>query len=204
MALFVLAAVLDALDGRIARVLNAHVAHGTGDRLVGRRREFRCGACVHRLRDAAAAARGSAGSSCCCTRCASCCGWRATTRCSTWTGRPTKRNYFVGMPAPAGAVGAIGPIAAKMQFGDGWWTSTGWSGLWIVGVLAAGGQPHADAGRCTRSRCRRTCRAVAAGAGDRRGAAFMFPYLTDHGDHRGLRHPHPVRGAQQALDRAAP
>ena len=34
-----------------------------------------------------------------------------------------EKEYFVGMPAPAGAIGAIGPLAAKMQFGDGWWTS---------------------------------------------------------------------------------
>jgi len=34
-----------------------------------------------------------------------------------------EKEYFVGMPAPAGAIGAIGPLAAKMQFGEGWWTS---------------------------------------------------------------------------------
>ena len=27
------------------------------------------------------------------------------------------------MPAPCGAIGAIGPLVAMMQFGDGWWTS---------------------------------------------------------------------------------
>ena len=30
-------------------------------------------------------------------------------------------------------------------------------------------------------------------------AAFVFPYLTDPGDHRRLRLPHPVHGAQQAV-----
>lgn len=44
------------------------------------------------------------------------------------------KNYFVGMPAPAGAVGAIGPIAAKMEFGDGWWTWDWVVMLWTVGV----------------------------------------------------------------------
>jgi CDP-diacylglycerol--serine O-phosphatidyltransferase len=44
------------------------------------------------------------------------------------------KNYFVGMPAPAGAVGAIGPIAAKLQFGDGWWTWDWVVSLWLVGV----------------------------------------------------------------------
>jgi CDP-diacylglycerol---serine O-phosphatidyltransferase len=47
---------------------------------------------------------------------------------------PYAKNYFVGMPAPAGAVGAIGPIAAKLQFGDGWWTWDWVVSLWLVGV----------------------------------------------------------------------
>ncbi len=33
------------------------------------------------------------------------------------------REFFVGMPAPAGAITLIGLLAAKLQFGDGWWTS---------------------------------------------------------------------------------
>jgi CDP-diacylglycerol--serine O-phosphatidyltransferase len=45
-----------------------------------------------------------------------------------------EKEYFVGMPAPAGAIGAIGPLAAKMQFGDGWWTSETAVIVWIVGV----------------------------------------------------------------------
>jgi CDP-diacylglycerol--serine O-phosphatidyltransferase len=45
-----------------------------------------------------------------------------------------EKEYFMGMPAPAGAIGAIGPIAAKMQFGDGWWTSEWAVSLWMVGV----------------------------------------------------------------------
>ena len=31
------------------------------------------------------------------------------------------REYFVGVPAPAGAILALGPLAAKLQFGVGWW-----------------------------------------------------------------------------------
>jgi CDP-diacylglycerol--serine O-phosphatidyltransferase len=38
------------------------------------------------------------------------------------------------MPAPAGAIGAIGPLAAKMQFGDGWWTSEAAVVIWMIGV----------------------------------------------------------------------
>jgi CDP-diacylglycerol---serine O-phosphatidyltransferase len=45
-----------------------------------------------------------------------------------------EKEFFVGMPAPAGAVGAIGPIAAKLQFGDGWWTSQWAVCVWMVGV----------------------------------------------------------------------
>jgi CDP-diacylglycerol--serine O-phosphatidyltransferase len=46
------------------------------------------------------------------------------------------REYFVGMPAPCGAVGAIGPLAAKLQFGDGWWTSQWFVCIWLVACAA--------------------------------------------------------------------
>ncbi|WP_299557008.1 CDP-diacylglycerol--serine O-phosphatidyltransferase [uncultured Mycolicibacterium sp.] len=49
-------------------------------------------------------------------------------------GPPWAKNYFVGMPAPAGAIGAIGPLTAKMQFGDGWWTSEWAVSIWMIGV----------------------------------------------------------------------
>jgi CDP-diacylglycerol--serine O-phosphatidyltransferase len=45
-----------------------------------------------------------------------------------------EKKYFVGMPAPAGAIGAIGPLAAKMQFGEGWWTSETAVVIWMIGV----------------------------------------------------------------------
>jgi CDP-diacylglycerol---serine O-phosphatidyltransferase len=45
-----------------------------------------------------------------------------------------EKEYFVGMPAPAGAIGAIGPLAAKMQFGEGWWTSEWAVSIWMIGV----------------------------------------------------------------------
>ncbi len=45
-----------------------------------------------------------------------------------------EKEYFVGMPAPAGAIGAIGPLAAKMQFGEGWWTSEPAVVIWMIGV----------------------------------------------------------------------
>jgi CDP-diacylglycerol---serine O-phosphatidyltransferase len=45
-----------------------------------------------------------------------------------------EKKYFVGMPAPAGAIGAIGPLAAKMQFGEGWWTSEPAVVLWMIAI----------------------------------------------------------------------
>ncbi|HKH51661.1 MAG TPA: CDP-diacylglycerol--serine O-phosphatidyltransferase [Mycobacterium sp.] len=45
-----------------------------------------------------------------------------------------EKKYFMGMPAPAGAIGAIGPLAAKMQFGEGWWTSEPAVVIWMIGV----------------------------------------------------------------------
>ena len=41
-------------------------------------------------------------------------------------------EFFVGMPAPAGAIAVLGPLAAKLQFGDGWWSSP-----WVVCVWVA-------------------------------------------------------------------
>ncbi|MCV7109704.1 CDP-diacylglycerol--serine O-phosphatidyltransferase [Mycolicibacterium setense] len=45
-----------------------------------------------------------------------------------------EKEYFVGMPAPAGAIGAIGLLAAKMQFGEGWWTTEWAVSIWMIGV----------------------------------------------------------------------
>ncbi|MCK0175666.1 MULTISPECIES: phosphatidylcholine/phosphatidylserine synthase [Mycobacteriaceae] len=42
------------------------------------------------------------------------------------------REFFTGMPAPCGAVGVIGPLAAMLQFGHGWWTSQWFVCLWLV------------------------------------------------------------------------
>ena len=48
-----------------------------------------------------------------------------------------EKEYFVGMPAPAGAIGAIGPLAASMQFPGPWWSTpvAEWVVIaWMVGV----------------------------------------------------------------------
>ena len=89
-----------------------------------------------------------------------------------------EKEYFVGMPAPAGAIGAIGPLAAKMQFGDGWWTSE----TAVVHLddrrLAAGGQHASRCARSTPSRCRRTwspplLALLAIGV----AASILYPYI---------------------------
>lgn len=46
------------------------------------------------------------------------------------------REFFTGMPAPCGAVGAIGPLAAYLQFGDGWWSSQWFVCAWLVACAA--------------------------------------------------------------------
>jgi len=46
------------------------------------------------------------------------------------------REYFVGVPAPAGALIAMAPIALYEQFGDGWWTNFYLVAFWILGSAA--------------------------------------------------------------------
>lgn len=49
------------------------------------------------------------------------------------TGQPAyTREFFVGMPAPAGAISLLGLLAAKLQFGDGWWTSQWFACAWVA------------------------------------------------------------------------
>ena len=43
-------------------------------------------------------------------------------------------EFFVGMPAPAGAVSMIGLIGLKLQFGEGWWTSVWFLCIWVTGT----------------------------------------------------------------------
>jgi CDP-diacylglycerol--serine O-phosphatidyltransferase len=42
------------------------------------------------------------------------------------------REFFTGMPAPCGAVGSVAPLVAMLQFGHGWWTSTWFICLWLA------------------------------------------------------------------------
>lgn len=45
-------------------------------------------------------------------------------------------EFFVGVPAPAGALVALAPIAAYVQWGDGWWSSYPFVVAWTVGSAA--------------------------------------------------------------------
>jgi CDP-diacylglycerol---serine O-phosphatidyltransferase len=142
MALLVLAAVLDALDGRIARVLNATSRMGEEIDSLADAINFgvvpafivyaillqnlpRVGWLVVLLYAVCVVLR------------------LARFNVLLNVDQPAyAKNYFVGMPAPAGAVGAIGPIAAKLQLeewgvGHDWW-HTDWANwvvaVWLIGV----------------------------------------------------------------------
>ena len=110
-----------------------------------------------------------------------------------------EKEYFVGMPAPAGAIGAIGPLAAKMQFGEGWWTSEPAVVIWIIGVslLAVSSLPMRKIH--TFSVSPNMIAAAAGAAGHRRRSVDPLPLPRDPGDHLRVRHPHPVRDPDAAL-----
>ncbi|WP_240193986.1 phosphatidylcholine/phosphatidylserine synthase [Gordonia sp. PDNC005] len=44
------------------------------------------------------------------------------------------KEFFVGVPAPAAAVMALLPVGMMQHFGSGWWTSTAAVGSWMVFV----------------------------------------------------------------------
>ena len=204
MALLAIAAILDALDGRIARALKRHVADGRGDRLAGRRGELRCRTGVHRLRAHCCRTRGSAGSWCCSTRCASCCGWPGSTRCSTWTSPPTRRSTSSACPrrqARSARSGRWRPRCSSATAGghrSGRWC------IWMVGVslLVVSTLPmrkiHTFAVPPNMVAPLLALLAIA------RGRVDSLRLHHDPGDHRRLRHPHPVRGPHQALAGGAP
>ncbi len=47
---------------------------------------------------------------------------------------PFAKEFFVGVPAPAGALVALLPLAISMQFGDGWWSSPPAVVPWTVAI----------------------------------------------------------------------
>jgi CDP-diacylglycerol--serine O-phosphatidyltransferase len=133
MALIALAAILDALDGRIARVLNA--TSRMGEEIDSLADAVNFGVAPAFIVYALLLQHTRVGwivvllyAVCIVLRLA-----RYNALLNEDLPAYTKQ-YFVGMPAPAGAIGAIGPLAAKMEYGDGWWTSWWAVSLWMIGV----------------------------------------------------------------------
>ncbi|MCV7198283.1 CDP-diacylglycerol--serine O-phosphatidyltransferase [Mycobacterium angelicum] len=134
MALIAVAAILDALDGRVARILDA---------------QSRMGAEIDSLADAVnfgvtpalvvyvtLLSKWPVGwmvvllyAVCVVLRLA-----RYNAQQDDGTLPPYAKEFFVGMPAPAGAVSMIGLIGLKLQFGEGWWSSVGFLAFWITGT----------------------------------------------------------------------
>ncbi|VBA34093.1 Phosphatidylcholine synthase [Mycobacterium attenuatum] len=134
MALIAVAAILDALDGRVARILDA---------------QSRMGAEIDSLADAvnfgvtpalvvyvSLLSKWPVGwmvvllyAVCVVLRLA-----RYNAQLDDGTLPPYAHEFFVGMPAPAGAVSMIGLIGLKLQFGEGWWTSVYFLAFWITGT----------------------------------------------------------------------
>jgi len=134
MALIAVAAILDALDGRVARILDA---------------QSRMGAEIDSLADAVnfgvtpalvvyvtLLSKWHVGwmvvllyAVCVVLRLA-----RYNAQQDDGTLPPYAKEFFVGMPAPAGAMSMIGLMGLKLQFGEGWWSSVGFLAFWITGT----------------------------------------------------------------------
>lgn len=136
MALLAAAAILDALDGRVARVLNA--TSRMGEEIDSLADAVNFGVAPAFIVYATLLSHNRVGwivvllyTVCIVLRLA---------RFNSVLGADLPaytKDYFVGMPAPAGAIGAIGPLAAKMQWPGPWWsTQTAETVviIWMVGV----------------------------------------------------------------------
>jgi CDP-diacylglycerol--serine O-phosphatidyltransferase len=134
MALIAVAAILDALDGRVARILDA---------------QSRMGAEIDSLADAVNFGVTPALVVYVTLLSKSPIGWmvvllyaicvvlrlaRYNAQQDDGTLPPYAKEFFVGMPAPAGAVSMIGTIALQKQFGEGWWTNQWVLAAWITGT----------------------------------------------------------------------
>ena len=110
-----------------------------------------------------------------------------------------EKKYFVGMPAPAGAIGAIGPLAAKMQFGEGWWTSEVAVVIWMIGVslLVVSTLPMRKIH--TFSVSPNMVAPLLAALAILVAASILYGYITILVIIARLRHPHPVRDPHQAF-----
>ncbi len=134
MGLVVVAAILDGLDGRIARLLGASTK-------IGAELDSLADAINFGVTPALILYFSGFG--------ASPFGWivallfvvamvlrlaRFNTLAADSTAPPYTRDFFVGVPAPAGALLAMAPLAASQQFGHGWWAGTAATSVWTLAV----------------------------------------------------------------------
>jgi CDP-diacylglycerol--serine O-phosphatidyltransferase len=49
---------------------------------------------------------------------------------------PFAKEFFVGVPAPAGGLLVLFPLLVSLQIGDGWWSSWPAVSVWTVGIAA--------------------------------------------------------------------
>ena len=135
MALLAAAAILDALDGRIARVLNA--TSRMGEEIDSLADAVNFGVAPAFIVYATLLSHNRVGwivvllyAVCIVLRLA-----RFNALLDSDQPKYTK-DYFVGMPAPAGAIGAIGPLAAKMQWPGPWWSTQAAETVVIIWMIA--------------------------------------------------------------------
>ncbi len=135
-AAIALAAVLDSLDGRIARLLDATskmgaeldslsdaIAFGVAPALVifiWRLHEYRAGWVVTLVFAVCMVLRLA----------------RFNTLLDDTHAPPYAKEFFVGVPAPAGGLLAMLPLALFEQIGNGWWSSRALVSVWTVAVAA--------------------------------------------------------------------
>ena len=132
MALIVAAAILDGLDGRVARILDA--ASPMGEEIDSLADAVNVGVAPAVVVYISLLSTSQAGwvavllyAVCIVLRLA-----RFNALLDDATLPSYTREFFVGMPAPAGAIAALVPLAAKLQFDDGWWNSP-----WVVCIWMA-------------------------------------------------------------------
>ena len=179
MALLAAAAILDALDGRVARVLNA--TSRMGEEIDSLADAVNFGVAPAFIVYATLLSHNRVGwivvllyAVCIVLRLA-----RFNALLGSDLPSYTK-DYFVGMPAPAGAIGAIGPLAAKMQWPGPWWSTEAAETvviLWMVGVslLVVSRIPMRKIHTFKVSP--NLVAPVLAGVAIVAAAAFVFPYL---------------------------
>jgi CDP-diacylglycerol--serine O-phosphatidyltransferase len=134
MALIAAAAILDGLDGRVARILDAQSPMGAEiDSLADAVNFGVTPAIVLYVTLLSASPAGWVAvllyAVCVVLRLA-----RYNALADDGTQPSYAHEFFVGMPAPAGAISMIGLIGLKLQFGEGWWTSTVFLCLWVTGT----------------------------------------------------------------------